>query len=119
MGTLPPRLQRLTDSLDDLALDAMLITDEINVRYLSGFTGDSSILVGEHRKEATILSDGRYTRHRLPSSVWGSIHRSVAQPSCCGMWFKEVISWLPGAKRVGIEADKVTLAEYQFLEVGM
>lgn len=60
MATLPPRLQRLTDSLDVLALDAILVTDEINVRYLSGFTGDSSFL-WVTSQGSTILSDGRYT----------------------------------------------------------
>lgn len=56
------RLQNLTRSLDqlDTEVDAILITDEINVRYLTGFTGDSTYVVIDRSGGATILSDGRY-----------------------------------------------------------
>ena len=36
------RLQTTVGSLAKLNVDALLVTDEINVSYLSGFTGDSS-----------------------------------------------------------------------------
>ncbi|HBV65944.1 MAG TPA: aminopeptidase P family protein [Rhodopirellula sp.] len=113
MAKLPPRLQRLADSLDDLALDAMLVTDEINVRYLSGFTGDSSYLLVTPQ-QTTILSDGRYTTQIAEqcSGIETQIRnanqllRDVVNETLCAS----------GAKRVGIEADKVTLAEYRFLD---
>ena len=54
-----PRLKKLTDKLSDLDADAMLVTDEINVGYLSGFTGDSSYLFVQPNN-VTIISDGRY-----------------------------------------------------------
>ena len=60
MAELPSRLQRLADSLSVLEVDAFLVTDEINVRYLSGFTGDSSSLL-DSSGQASILSDGRYS----------------------------------------------------------
>ena len=53
------RLTNLAKLLGELEVDAMLVTNQINVRYLSGFTGDSSYLVVEP-SQATILSDGRY-----------------------------------------------------------
>ena len=59
MSELPNRLARLTDSLAELGIDGLLVTDEINVRYLSGFTGDSTYLLVTER-ETAILSDGRY-----------------------------------------------------------
>ena len=41
-------------------LPAVLISDETNVRYLTGFTGDSTwLLIGP--KIETLISDGRYT----------------------------------------------------------
>ena len=41
-------------------VDAMLVTHETNVTYLTGFTGDSSYLLMLPRKEL-LLSDSRYT----------------------------------------------------------
>lgn len=53
------RIRRLLHSLSERPWDALLITDEINVRYLSGFTGDSSwLLITDD--DVTILSDRRY-----------------------------------------------------------
>lgn len=115
MGTLPPRLQRLTELLDDLALDAMLITDEINVRYLSGFTGDSSILLVSSGG-TTILSDGRYTA-QIAEQCMGIDTQIRSSTQLLRDVVQEVLV-ASGAQRVGIEADKVTLAEYQFLEAG-
>ena len=113
MATLPPRLQRLTDSLDVLALDAILVTDEINVRYLSGFTGDSSFL-WVTSQGSTILSDGRYTA-QIAAQCKGIETQIRSSSQLLRDVVKEVIG-ASGTKRVGIEADKVTLAEFQFLE---
>ena len=113
MATLPPRLQRLADSLDDLALDAMLVTDEINVRYLSGFTGDSSYLLVTPQ-ETTILSDGRYTA-QIAEQCTGIQAQIRSSAQLLRDVVKETLA-ASKAKRVGIEADKVTLAEYRFLE---
>ncbi|MGI9469638.1 MAG: M24 family metallopeptidase [Rubripirellula sp.] len=113
MATLPPRLQRLTDSLEDLALDAMLVTGEINVRYLSGFTGDSSYLLVTPQ-QTTILSDGRYTA-QISEQCAGIETQIRSSTQLLRDVVKDVLG-ASGEKRVGIEADKLTLAEFQFLE---
>ncbi|MEZ6089915.1 MAG: Xaa-Pro peptidase family protein [Pirellulaceae bacterium] len=56
---MPARIQRLKHLLDELAIESLLVTDETNVRYLSGFTGDSSYLLISGDRTA-ILSDRRY-----------------------------------------------------------
>ncbi|MCS6948963.1 MAG: Xaa-Pro peptidase family protein [bacterium] len=54
------RLARLRARLDDPAVEALLITTRLNVRYLSGFTGSAgSLLIG--RDFAVLLTDRRYT----------------------------------------------------------
>ena len=53
------RINKVAQQLDQLEADAMLVTNEINVGYLSGFTGDSSYLLIQPQR-TTILSDGRY-----------------------------------------------------------
>lgn len=53
------RVQRLLPSLAEAELDGLLVTDEANVRYLSGFTGDSTALLVAGNG-TWILSDRRY-----------------------------------------------------------
>ena len=115
MSALPLRLQRLTASLNALEVDAMLVTDEINVRYLSAFTGDSSSLVVTP-KETTILSDGRYTA-QISEQCSGIGTRIRTSNQLLRDLTSEVLGGC-GVKRVGIEADNMTLAEFQFLEKG-
>jgi Xaa-Pro aminopeptidase len=54
------RRQSLFRQLDEQNLDAFLVTDETNVSYLSGFSGDSSYLLLT-RSLALAISDFRYT----------------------------------------------------------
>ena len=54
------RRDRLRSTLKKSGVPALLVTNEINVTYLTGFTGDSSylLLTGS---DAIILTDSRYT----------------------------------------------------------
>lgn len=112
MNDLPIRLRQLTETLSDLQVDAMLVTDPLNVRYLSGFTGDSSFLLVTD-DSTTILSDGRYEtqismecpqlncRIRPPSQLLGALTGSVLSDF--------------GLQRVGIESDQMTLRSFRSL----
>ncbi len=53
------RIQRLRTWLSTAPIDALLVTDEIHVRYLTGFTGDSSYALVSS-SDVVILSDRRY-----------------------------------------------------------
>ena len=54
------RRGRLVRSLKSADVDALLVSSETNVRYLTGFTGDSSWLYIS-RLNAVLISDSRYT----------------------------------------------------------
>jgi Xaa-Pro aminopeptidase len=54
------RRQKLVTQIKSQPIEALLVTDETNVRYLTGFTGDSSyLLLGSN--DCILISDGRYT----------------------------------------------------------
>lgn len=53
------RLALLKDELEKHGLDALLVTDEINVSYLSGFTGHDSMLLVTTRDDY-FITDSRY-----------------------------------------------------------
>ena len=54
------RRQKLLQNLKSQSIKALLVSNETNVGYLTGFTGDSSyLLIGEGL--CVLISDGRYT----------------------------------------------------------
>lgn len=106
------RRDRLARVLPDEGLDAVLITSPHNVTYLTGFSGDSSVLVLT-RDRAVLVSDPRYvgqladecpeveTHIRAPNT---KLHDAAAH----------VLTTL-GTKAVGCESAALTLAEAEAL----
>src|SRR5947209_17077084 len=100
------RRDRLARALSEEALDALAVSAVVNVTYLTGFSGDSSVLVLT-RERAILVSDPRYTvqiaeecpglaTHIRPPSQ--KIHEAVA----------EVLAKL-GVRSVGFESAAVTV----------
>lgn len=111
MSELPKRLQTLTASLDELGVDAMLIGDETNVSYLSGFGGDSSFLLVQPQG-TTILSDGRYELQI--ASECGGLSAVIRPPEqLLPDLIRSILSDL-GSARVGIEADHFALSSFRY-----
>lgn len=96
------------------AVDVLLITNPRNVTYLTGFTGDSSYLLLT-AKQAILVSDGRFEeqlREENPDleAVIRPASKSIAEATV------ETLTKL-GAKSVGFESVRVTVAELaQFQE---
>src|SRR5262245_45740857 len=61
MSSFLRRRESLRRLLADKSLAALVVTDERNVTYLTGFTGDSSYLILTHEREL-LITDGRYTQ---------------------------------------------------------
>ncbi|MEO1525834.1 MAG: Xaa-Pro peptidase family protein [Planctomycetota bacterium] len=107
------RLSRLMENLPSLGCDALLVTDEINVTYLTGFTGDSSSLL-VRGDGAVMLTDGRYEEqlHQecpgLPLVVKTPAQRPLDT-------FAETIG-AAGEKRIAIEAGAMTVATFTALK---
>jgi Xaa-Pro aminopeptidase len=99
------RRRTLVARLGDLEVDAFFITDPVNVRYLTGFTGSNGqLLVGPD--DAWFLTDGRYTeqaRHQVEGTERITYDRSATET-------------LPGllapAARLGFESRHVTVASH-------
>ena len=54
------RIGRIFKFMKENALECIVIKDVYTIRYLTGFTGDSSILYADDRI-AVLITDGRYT----------------------------------------------------------
>ena len=96
------RADRLAERVGDAGLDALLVTDLVNVRYLTGFTGTNGFaLVGRDMRR--FVTDFRYVT-QAAEQVEGfdraegprELHGALAE------------GWPDGALRLGFEAHKVT-----------
>src|ERR1700733_13934106 len=59
MSVFAARRERLWKAAIPEGLDALLITNPVNVTYLTGFSGDSSYLILS-RSKTLFISDGRF-----------------------------------------------------------
>jgi Xaa-Pro aminopeptidase len=104
------RVARVREGLGEAAVEAVLITDLTNVRYLSGFSGTNGamLITGD---DATFFSDGRY-RARAADLVQGAevvIYRDRLTDDLGERLTRA------GITKVGIEAASVTLAQQRSL----
>ncbi len=101
------RLERLRAKLQDKRLDAILVSNSENRRYLSGFIGTAGYLfITDY--EATLATDFRYTEQAEQQAPGFQVERITGNPN-----------WIPalcdksGAKSLGFEADDITVAQFE------
>jgi Xaa-Pro aminopeptidase len=107
------RVQAATHSLSDRQLDALVVSNPLNVRYLSGFTGSTAWLILT-QAGARILTDGRYAAVVRRGTDVGDL---VPMPldvveSTYDRSLVDVLSRV-SAMRVGFEASTVTVAGFR------
>lgn len=104
------RRERLLKVLKQKEAEALLVTNEVNVRYLTGFTGDSTYLLLSP-KFTQLISDSRYTT-QIEEECPGLEAHIRTQKTKLVDSVGEMLS-LSGVKRVGFESEQVSVA---FLE---
>jgi Xaa-Pro aminopeptidase len=101
------RAERLTGRLPDAGVDAVLITDLVNLRYLTGFTGSNGVaLVGPDTR--LFVTDFRYVE-QAAEQVEPSFDRLKASTDLLEA-IDEAVP--PGELRLGFEAAHVSVREH-------
>jgi Xaa-Pro aminopeptidase len=97
------RADRLADALE---VDALLVTNLVNVRYLTGFTGSNGMAV-VGRDLRRFITDFRYTE-QAASEVEGFAVEPAPQD------FNAAVSdgWPEGSVRLGFEDDQVSVRRH-------
>ncbi|RFD25162.1 peptidase M24 family protein [Mycobacterium uberis] len=99
------RRDNLKSQMAATRLDAMLVTDLINVRYLSGFTGSNgALLVFADERAAVLATDGRY---RTQAAQQASGLEVVIERSCGRYLAGRAAD--DGVHRLGFESHVVTV----------
>ena len=108
------RLQKLRTSIAERGLDALLISQPENIRYLSGFAGSSGWLLISERN-AILATDFRYVEQAKTESPDFEIVQVKQELS---NWLPSLVSDLAWHK-LGFEADYVSYNSYQKLSEGI
>lgn len=108
----PARLAAVRRALSEKEIDALLVTDSVNLGYLTGFTGSTAqALVSP--TEAIFITDGRYTARAREECPGFEI---VQTPQGSGGYpeaLKAVLDARPTLKTIGFEAARVTVAAWE------
>ncbi len=106
------RRSRLRRKLKALTTSGALITDPINVRYLSGFTGDSSylLIVGERE---ILISDSRFETQIAQECAGLAVEIRDASLTTEKLVSRVIAKLKPRA--LAIEADSISKANYDAL----
>jgi Xaa-Pro aminopeptidase len=93
-------------------LDAMLVTDLVNVRYLSGFTGSNAALLILAEHETPVLAtDGRYRTQAAQQSPDAEV---VIERACGPHLAARAAAW--NVRRLGFESHVVTVDGHAILQ---
>ncbi|MEH3133350.1 MAG: Xaa-Pro peptidase family protein [Mycolicibacterium neoaurum] len=109
--TISARRDRLRQRLAAADLDAMLVTDLVNVRYLSGFTGsNAALLVFAERDTPVLATDGRYVTQAAAQAPDAEvvIERAVGPALAARA--------AAGVRRLGFESHVVTVDGFTSLQ---
>jgi len=101
----PGRLDRLRERLGHLGVDALVVSDLTNIRYLTGFTGSSAALMVTTGR-ALFVTDGRYRTRAgaelAEAGVDAEVEIGTEAPDVT------VAAAATDVDRLGLEADSVT-----------
>jgi len=104
------RLGRLRPRLEGAGCDALLVTELVNVRYLTGFTGSAGLLL-VLPDDVLLTTDGRYRDQAAEQlGAAGVDARVEVRPTVAGQ-HELLASAASGVSRLGLEADAVTWAQ--------
>jgi len=111
----PQRRAKIQKRIKRAGMDALLITDEVNVTYLTGFSGDSSYLWLTADK-AILLSDTRYTTQISEECPELETLIRDAGRTTCDLAIQ--IAKSSKASTIGIEPDSLTKALHDRIKAG-
>lgn len=104
------RFERLIDALDVAGVDALVVTELVNVRYLTGFTGSNATLVVRPGSQV-LFTDRRYTGQASDETVKHGANVRLVVPQTRAEEAGLIQEALLGATRVGLEANRISWAQ--------
>lgn len=107
------RIVQLRKAMATEKLDGFLVTNLLNVRYLTGYTGSNGAVLVSH-KGAWFYTDFRY-KEQIKTEVKGCRKRVLARNLYAGL----PVDDLKGVGRLGVEQDHMTIGQLRLLKKQM
>ena len=108
----PRRIAALVDGLSAAHLDGLLLTGLSNIRYLTGFSGSSALLVVTPR-DVVLITDFRY-QTQVADEVGDRARVAIEASSLwTGLWLQ--LASLPSVKVLGFETAHIPHRDFQRL----
>ena len=104
------RLARLRPSLHGAECDALLVTNLVNVRYLTGFTGSAALLL-VLADGVVLTTDGRYRDQAAEQTAAAGVDATIEVRPTLTAQHEVLASAASGVARLGLEAESVTWAQ--------
>jgi Xaa-Pro aminopeptidase len=104
------RLPRLREAMAAGELPALLVTNLVNIRYLTGFTGSAAMLL-VLPDSAVFFTDGRYRDQSAQQLRDAGVEARIEVGLSAGAQFEALSASAAGIDRLGLEAHAVTWAQ--------
>src|SRR5438270_12506359 len=104
------RLGRLRPRLSDAGCEALLVTNLVNLRYLTGFTGSAGLLL-VLSDEVVLTTDGRYRDPAAEQLAASGVEARIEVRPTLGAQQEVLADAARAIKRLGLEAESVTWAQ--------
>jgi len=103
------RLARAGERVEELELGALLLTDLVNIRYLTGFTGSNAMLVVAPAA-SVFLTDFRYVERAQPLTEFTDVRRGERDMLA---ELEDAVRELADGGALGFEEGNVTVARHR------
>jgi Xaa-Pro aminopeptidase len=104
------RIPRLRDRLGEAACEALLVTNLVNVRYLTGFTGSAALLL-VLPDEVVFTTDGRYRDQAAEQLSGAGVDAHIEVGLTVAAQHETLASAGRGLRHLGLEAESVSWAQ--------
>lgn len=109
------RLRKIQYTIKTLKLDALLVTSPVNIRYLTGFTGDYSSLIVPVDKKPVLFTDFRYIEQAKNETSGVKIKKIIKDLYL--EVFGEAVKLK--IKKLGFESKDINYEQYQKIKKTM
>jgi Xaa-Pro aminopeptidase len=108
------RAKRLREQLGAAGCDALLVTNLVNIRYLTGFTGSAAMLL-VLADRLLLVTDGRYEAQAPEQMAAAGVEAEVRIGlTAAGQY--EILGTAATSLRLGLEADSVSWAQQRAMD---
>jgi Xaa-Pro aminopeptidase len=107
------RIGRVIDHFGEAGCDALLVSDLLNIRYLTGFTGSAARLVLQPGEPGVLVTDGRYEDQAAQELARSGVGARVAVGRSQQAQREVLEEALGHVPRIALEAASVTWADQQ------